>query len=86
LLKHQGKVYSSVVENTKMGTLMPIISSKIKPDSVVYMDSYSLNNALDISQFHHERVNHSIEFEEGENHINGIEKFLKSNKNSIKKI
>jgi len=75
-----------MVENTKTNTLMPIISSKIKTDSMFYTDSYSLNNTLDVSQFHHERVNHSIEFAEGENHINGIEKFLKSSQKSIKKI
>jgi len=39
-------------------TLMPIISRKIKPDSIVCTDSYSSCNTLDVSRFHHERVNH----------------------------
>lgn len=37
LLKRNGKVYTVVVKDTKIDTLMPIIASKIKPDSVVYM-------------------------------------------------
>jgi len=29
---------------------------------------------LDVSQFHHERINHSTDFADGDNHINGIAK------------
>ena len=39
ILKRQGKVYTKVVLDTKSKTLMPIIASKIAPDSVVYTDS-----------------------------------------------
>jgi len=62
-LKCQGKVYTVVVPDTV--TLIPIISSKIKPDSVVYTDSWRSYNALDVSRFHHERINHSIDFAKG---------------------
>ena len=40
ILKRQGKVYTVVVDDTKANTLMPVIKRKIKPDSVVYTDSY----------------------------------------------
>jgi len=33
ILKRQGKVYTVIVPDTKANMLMPIISSKIKPDS-----------------------------------------------------
>ena len=59
ILKRQGKVYTKVVLDTKSKTLMPIIASKIAPDSVVYTDSYRSYNALDVSLFFHERVNRS---------------------------
>ena len=49
LLKHNGKVYTFVVKDTKTDTLMPIITSKIKPDSIVYTDCYKSYNALDAS-------------------------------------
>jgi len=75
ILRRHGKVYTAVLDDTRTSTLMPIISRKIKPDSVVYTDSYSVYNALDVSLFHHHRVNHSTHFAEGKNHINGIENF-----------
>ncbi len=40
LLKHNGKVYTFVVKDTKTDTLMPSITSKIKPDSSAYTDCY----------------------------------------------
>jgi len=85
ILKRHGKVYTAVVDNTRTKTLMPIISGKIKPDSIVYTDSYSAYNALDVSRFHHERINHSIEFAKGKNHINGIENFWNQAKRVLRK-
>ena len=71
ILKRGGKVYTKVVVDTKASTLMPIITSKIAPDSVVYTDCYRSYNALDVSGFYHERINHSRLFAAGKNHING---------------
>ena len=50
-------------------------SYKIAPDSVVYLDCYRSYHALDVSDFYHERINHSKLFATGKNHINGIENF-----------
>ncbi|VEG12849.1 Transposase and inactivated derivatives [Moraxella cuniculi] len=41
---------------------MPIITSKIKPGSIVYADSYKSYNALDMSNFKYFRINDSKEF------------------------
>lgn len=38
---------------------MPVIVRKIKPNSWVYTDIYRSHDALDVSKFHHERINHS---------------------------
>ena len=73
VLKRGGKVYTKVVINTKTETLMPLITRKIAPDSVVYTDGYRSYNALDVSDFYHQRINHSKLFATGKNHINGIE-------------
>ena len=59
ILKRGGKVYTKVVINTKTEILMPLITSKIEPDSVVYTDCYRSYNALDVSDFYHERINPS---------------------------
>jgi len=73
ILKRGGKVYTAVVINTKTKTLMPLIASKVEPDSVGYTDCYRSYNALDVSDFYHERINHSKLFGKSKNHINGIE-------------
>ena len=54
---------------------MLLIAGKIQPDCVVYTDCYRSYNALDVSDFYHERINHSKVFGRGKNLINGIENF-----------
>jgi len=86
ILKRGGKVYTKVVQDTKTNTLMPIICRKIVPDSIVYTDCYRSYNALDVSEFHHFRINHSTHFaEEKFNHINGIENFWSQAKRVLRK-
>jgi len=85
ILKRGGKVYTKVVGDTRSVTLMPVIQRKIAPDSIVYTDSYRSYNALDVSGFHHQRINHSIDFARGKNHINGIENFWNQAKRVLRK-
>ena len=54
---------------------MPIIRQKIRPDSLVYTDYWGGYNALDVYEFKHFRINHSVLFANEKNHINGIENF-----------
>ena len=75
LLKRGGKVYTAIIPNAKTETLLPIIHEKVKPDSIVYTDTFRSYNALDVSEFHHLRINHSKLFAHKQNHINGIENF-----------
>ena len=85
LLKRQGKVFTVVVENTKTETLMPVIVRKIKPDNWVYTNTYRSYDALDVSKFHHERINHSELFAVKQNHINGIKNFWSQAKRILRK-
>ena len=86
ILKRDDRVFTKVVADTKAHTLMPIILNKIAPDSVVYTDSYRSYNALDVSGFHHHRINHSTHFAEHSfNHINGIENFWNQAKRVLRK-
>lgn len=85
LLKRKGKVYTKVITDAKSKTLMPIIEDKIVPDSVVYTDTFRSYNALDVSNFHHERINHSKLFADKHNHINGIENFWNQAKRHLRK-
>jgi transposase len=85
LLKRGGKVYTAIIPNAKTETLLPIIEQKVQPDSIVYTDTFRSYNALDISEFHHMRINHSELFADHGNHINGIENFWNQAKRHMRK-
>ena len=85
LLKRGGKVYTAIIPNAKTETLLPIIAEKVTPDSIVYTDYFRSYNALDVSAFHHQRINHSKLFANGKNHINGIENFWNQAKRQMRK-
>jgi transposase len=85
LLKRNGKVHTVVVPDASSSSLLPIIYEKVRPDSVVYSDHWRAYNALDVSDFHHVRINHSTDFAKGRNHINGIENFWSQAKRHLRK-
>ena len=85
LLKRNGSVYACIISNARADTLIPIIREKVKPDSIVYTDSFRGYNALDVSEFTHYRINHSKEFAQDRNHINGIENFWSQAKRHMRK-
>lgn len=82
LLKRGWKVYTAIA---KTETLLPIIREKVEPDSLVYTDNFRSYNALDVSEFHHLRINHSELFADQKNHINGIENFLNQAKRHLRR-
>lgn len=86
LLKRGGRVYTAMIPDSKRSTLMPIIRQKIVPDSIVYTDSYAVYNALDVSEFHHFRIDHTDAFvNQRHNHINGIENFWAQAKRHLRR-
>ena len=85
LLKRGGKVYTAIIPNAKTETLLPIIEQRVQPDSIVYTDTFKAYDALDISDFHHMRINHSMLFANKQNHINGIENFWNQAKRHLRK-
>ena len=85
ILKRGGKVFTKVIPDVRSTTLMRIMEQKIVPDSIVYTDSLQSYNVLDVSDFHHVRVNHSYLFAEGRNHINGIENFWNQAKRHLRR-
>ena len=85
LLKHGDKVFTAIVPNAKTETLLPIIEEKVTPDSIVNTDTFRSYNALDFSDFHHRRINHSKLFADQQNHINGIEYFWNQAKRHLRR-
>jgi transposase len=84
ILKRGGKVYTVMIPNVRKDTLLPIIRQQIVPDSIVYTDSYPAYDVLDVSVFHHHRIDHSDAYaRERHNHINGIENFWSRAKRTL---
>src|SRR5260370_22346648 len=71
LLKRGGKVYALPTTDTGEKTLLPIIRRKIRPDSVVYTDGHPSYNVVDVSGFHHLRINHTEHFADRKKTNNG---------------
>ena len=85
LLKRGGRVHALMIPDAKSRTLMGIIRQRIRPDSVVYTDSFRSYDVLDVSEFHHHRINHSEKFAAERNHINGIENFWSQAKRHMRR-
>lgn len=85
LLKRGGKVYTAIIPDAKSETIIPLIEECVRPDSIVFTDSFRAYNALDITKFHHMRINHSKLFADKHNHINGIENFWNQAKRHLRK-
>ena len=85
LLKRGGRVYTKIISDASSSTLIPIIESKLVPDSIVYSDCWKGYNVLDVSEFKHYRINHSKLFADKQNHINGIENFWNQAKRHLRK-
>ena len=76
LLKRGGRVYALPIPGAKAKTPMPILESRVVPDRIVYTDSFANCDVIDVSTFHHRRMDHAKAFAKGkgnERHINGIE-------------
>ena len=86
ILKRGGRVCTKMIPNAQMATLLPIIQAKVELDSVVYTDAFGSYDILDVSGFHHHRINHSKAFSSGPGrHINGIENFWNQSKRVLRK-
>jgi len=85
LLKRAGKVYVAMPSDASSKTLVGIIRQRVQPDSIVYTDSFPAYNILDVSEFHHHRINHRESFGDGPNHINGIENFWNQAKRHLRR-
>lgn len=76
LLKRDGKVYVSIVENCSKEALLPIIKGQILEGSVIHSDGWKAYDGLILNGYDHYHVFHSEnEFARGKCHVNGIESF-----------
>lgn len=77
MLKREDKVYTQIVKNCSVNELLPIIKGKADTDAVIYSEGLKTYDGLvNYRYMKHYRVKHGeSEFDDGHNHINGIENF-----------
>jgi len=88
LLKRGGRVYTLPIPNAKAKTLMPILESRVVPDSIVYTDSFASYDVIDVSTFHHQRIDHGKAFvaiKDRKRHTGGIENFWDQAKRHLRR-
>jgi transposase len=86
ILKRNGLVYGTIIPDVSRKTLMPIIEKLVKKSqSNIYTDQWKSYDSLVLSGYKHHRINHSKEFVESHNHINGIESFWSYVKRKMRK-
>ena len=86
LLKRNGKVYTQIIKDASETSIIPILERLIeKSRSNVYTDGWRTYDSLAWSGYKHKRINHSKEFAQGHNHINGIESFWSYVKRKMRK-
>lgn len=86
ILKRNGAVYTEIIPDASKRSLMPIIARLVaKSKSNVYTDKWKSYDGLVLSGYKHYRINHSKEFVQNHNHINGIESFWSYVKRKMRK-
>ena len=86
ILQQGGKVSTQVISAATSQICLSIIWEKVVTDSIVYTDSYRSDNALDISELKHSRMNHSKLFADKHHHIIWHQELLESGKTPLASI
>ena len=76
LLKRDGKVFVTIVQDCSRSELLPIIKGHVLEGSIIHTDGWKAYDGLIVNGYDHYRVHHSVdEFARGKCHVNGIESF-----------
>jgi transposase len=83
--QRRGKVAAKVVPNSRRETLVPFVTAKVLPASVVYTDELPSYSSLGDEGFAHSRINHTEQvYVSGDVHTNTIEGFWALLKNGLR--
>ena len=66
ILKRGDKVHTKIIADASGATPLPVIERKVK---IVYSDRWKGCNTLDVSGFHHRRINHTTAYVNDEESI-----------------
>lgn len=81
-----GDVYTHIVEQADIDTLMPLIRLVVEPGSAIYTDKWPSFNPLAADGYKHYAINHSHEYKDRRGrHINGVDRFAAFSKMRLTK-
>lgn len=84
VVKRQGSIKTSIVENVRQVTLMPLIKKMVKSGSLIFTDESNSYNKVESMGYCHEKVKHGKnEYVRGNTHTNTIEGFWSQFKRSV---
>jgi len=67
---------------------MPILESRVVPESIFYTGCFASYDAIDVSTFHHQRIDHgkaSVAVKDRKRHTGGIENFWNQAKRRLRR-
>jgi transposase-like protein len=86
ILKRNGRVSVTIIDNCSRAQLLPIIKGKVLSKTNVYTDGWRAYDGLITLGYKHYRIHHhENEFARGKNHVNGIESFWSFTKRRLLK-
>lgn len=86
ILKRNGKVSVTIIENCTRAQLLPIIKGHVLSKTKIYTDGWRAYDGLITLGYKHYRIHHQEnEFARGKNHVNGIESFWSFTKRRLMK-
>ena len=76
MVERKGRVVAVTVPNVKRATVMPHITQRVLPATMMYTDEYKVYKRLPQEGYNHRRINHSAKvYVSGDVHTNTIEGF-----------
>lgn len=76
MVQRKGKVVATVVPDVSRATILPKVSEKVLPRSLVYSDELPTYDPLPAMGYQHKRVHHAAKvYVQGDAHVNTLEGF-----------
>jgi transposase len=85
MLTRGGEIDTVIVPNTRQDTLLPILRTRINPESLVYTDASHVSDALNRLGMRYRKVAPHDRFTLGPAHMNGIENFWNQARRHLRK-
>ena len=84
MVQRKGRVVAVTVPNVARATVMPHITQRVLPATMIYSDEYKVYRRLQEEGYNHRRINHSAKvYVSGDVHTNTIEGFWSLMKRGI---